>query len=41
MILKMHSGSTNVIHIDDAEMVLNDGILHEMKIPISLMREYP
>ena len=39
MVLTMNSGGTNLIHVDDAEMVLNDGILHEMKIPISFMRD--
>lgn len=41
MILHMISGTTQIVHPEDAEMVLNDGILNRMKIRIELFRHYP
>lgn len=38
MIVRMVSGSFEVLSKDQAELVLNDGILTRMKIKIELMR---
>jgi hypothetical protein len=40
VVLKMIDGSTRMLHIDDAEKLLNDGILNEMHVPINFMREW-
>jgi len=36
MVLKYSNGTTTMIHRADAQLVLNDGILNRMKIPIRL-----
>lgn len=38
-ILKMIDGTTRLLHVDDAELLLNDGILKEMNIPVHFMRD--
>lgn len=38
-ILRMIDGTTRLLHIDDAEVLLNDGVLNQMNIPIHFMRD--
>lgn len=38
MLLHMINGDRPYIHIQDAELLLNDGILNRMKIKISLLQ---
>jgi hypothetical protein len=38
MVLHMLNGHRKIIHPVDAELILNDGILHRMKIKIELFR---
>ena len=38
-LVKLVSGESLLIHRDDLQEILNDGILHRMKIPIRLLPE--